>query len=197
MLRSRMQCNRLPEQILLFAGLVFLAVSGWKVARYAAFQCKPEVFLQLSSASPPHSFLAGKLEIPRLKMSVAIVEGENEESLSLGAGHVTGTAAFGATGNAVIAGHRDSAFYALRNVKIGDHILIRASHDFTYRVINVHIVEPDDLSVLDGDASAKLTLITCYPFSYVGLAPKRYIVEARLVPGPVSPSPFAIPRRRL
>ena len=81
----------------------------------------------------------------------------------------------------MIAGHRDSAFRALRKVRIGDQVLIRAAKNAAYRVTRIHTVDADDLSVLRSDDSgAKLTLITCYPFHYLGPAPRRYIVEARL-----------------
>jgi len=169
------------ELFLRIGGLVLLAVFSYKIAR-------PEIFLKLPRAAAPRSVLAGQLDIPRLNMSVAIVEGDDEESLSLGAGHVPGTAAIGGIGNSVIAGHRDSAFRALRKVRIGDQVLIHAAKNAAYRVTRIHTVDADDLSVLRrDDTEAKLTLITCYPFRYVGSAPRRYIVEARLSVTPSSP----------
>jgi sortase A len=173
---------RIAEFVLRTTGILLLAVCGYKVAVYSAFQANPALFLKLRGGAPPSSLFAGRLEIPRLHLRVSIVEGDDEESLSLGAGHVRGTADFGGMGNAVIAGHRDAAFGALRDIKLGDDILIHGAHDAAYRVMKIHTVEPDDLSVLRNDDTAKLTLITCYPFSYLGPAPRRYIVEARLVP---------------
>jgi sortase A len=173
---------RAAELVLRAAGILLLAACGYKIALYSAFQARPELFLKLRDGSAPGSMLAGKLEIPRLHLRVSIVEGDDEESLSLGAGHVRGTADFGEAGNAVIAGHRDAAFGALRNIRIGDDILIHSGRESEYLVTKIRTVAPDDLSVLRNDDTSKLTLITCYPFSYLGPAPKRYIVEARLVP---------------
>jgi sortase A len=174
----------LPYRAELFfriGGAILLAIFGYKIARYAAFQLEPELFLSLPRLSPPPAILAGRLEIPRLKLSVAVLEGESEESLSLGAGHLRDTAPLGGAGNCVIAGHRDSVFRALRHIRIGDRILIHAVRNAAYRVTNIRTVAPDNLSVLRGGSTAKLTLITCYPFYYVGSAPRRYVVEARWV----------------
>lgn len=179
----RLPLGHRVELLLRVAGLVLLVISGCKAARYAAFQAQPELLLKIPGGAPPHAILVGKLEIPRLNMRVAIVEGDDEQSLSIGAGHVPGSAAFGGVGNAVIAGHRDTAFRALRNVRIGDQILIHSLHDAAYRVTSIRTVDPDDISVLRSDAGAKLTLITCFPFYYVGSAPRRFIVEAQLVKG--------------
>ena len=173
---------RVAELVLRAAGILLLGLCGYKLALYSAFQARPELFLKLRGGVAPASMLAGKLEIPRLKLRVSIVEGDDEESLALGAGHVRGTAGFGEPGNAVIAGHRDAAFGALRYIRIGDDILIHNGRESAYRVMKIRTVGPDDLSVLRNDDTAKLTLITCFPFSYLGPAPKRYIVEARLVP---------------
>lgn len=92
-----------------------------------------------------------------------------------------GTAAIGAPGNTVIAGHRDMAFRALRDVRIGDNIQIQAGKTYAYRVDQIRIVSPEDVSVLRDDGGAKLTMITCYPFNFVGDAPKRYVVQAEML----------------
>ncbi len=110
-----------------------------------------------------------------------IVDGDNEESLSIAAGHVPGTALPGAPGNSVIAGHRDTAFRALRNIRIGDHVRIESGRKYDYIVEQVRIVGPEDMGVLRDHGGAVLTMITCYPFGYVGDAPKRYVVQARLI----------------
>ncbi len=114
-------------------------------------------------------------------MSVLVVEGDDEDSLSLAAGHVPGTAGLGGLGNAVVAGHRDTLFRPLRKIKAGDRIRICAGKTFEYVVDDVRIVNPDDVSVLRDRHEGILTLITCYPFRYSGDAPKRYIVQAKLL----------------
>jgi LPXTG-site transpeptidase (sortase) family protein len=95
----------------------------------------------------------------------------------------SGTAPIGSNGNTVIAGHRDLAFRALRNVQAGDIVRVESAEakSYSYRVEGMRIVNSDDVSVLASDGRPRLTMITCYPFYYVGSAPKRFIVEARLV----------------
>ena len=162
------------ELLLRIGGLVLLAIFSYKIAR-------PEIFLKLPRAVAPKSILTGRLDIPRLHTLVGIVEGDDKQSLSLGAGHVPGSAAIGGIGNSVIAGHRDSVFRSLRKVQIGDQILVHAATTAAYRVTRIRTVDADDLSVLRrDDTSTRLTLITCYPFHYIGPAPRRYVVEARL-----------------
>ena len=115
--------------------------------------------------------LFGRLEIPRLNMSVMVMEGDADRVLRLGAGHVPGTPM-------AIAGHRDTFFRPLKDIKVSDTILF-TTPDGTeeYHVVSTRIVEPNDTSVLD-EKSNELTLVTCYPFYYVGPAPKRFIVQA-------------------
>jgi sortase A len=110
--------------------------------------------------------------------------GDDESSLKLGAGLISGTSPIGANGNTVIAGHRDLAFRALRDIKTGDVVDIVADKTYAYRVESTRIVDPDDVSVLENDGKPELTLITCYPFHYTGDAPKRFIVQARPVGEP-------------
>jgi sortase A len=111
---------------------------------------------------------------------VTILEGDTDDNLALGAAHLSGTAPLGSNGNSAIAGHRDLAFRSLRNIHPGDEIVIKSSTDLTYRVTRTRIVSPSDTSVLGSDGRARLTLITCYPFYFVGPAPRRFIVEAEL-----------------
>ncbi|HMJ61512.1 MAG TPA: class D sortase [Bryobacteraceae bacterium] len=166
------------EKLFVLGGVILLALAGWQVASYSAFQFHPEWFQRGESGR-----IAGRLRIQRLGVSVAVLNGDDEKSLSLGAGLVTGTSPIGGNGNTVIAGHRDIAFRALRNIQAGDIVRIEAidAKTYAYRVERTRIVNPDDISVLASDGSPKLTMITCYPFYYTGDAPKRYIVDARLI----------------
>jgi sortase A len=125
------------------------------------------------------SEIVGRLEIPRLKMSAMVREGANERTLSSAVGHIPGTAFPGAAGNVALAGHRDTFFRGLRNIREDDLIDFQTEQGaYSYRVESTSIVGPRDVSVLKASAGNTLTLVTCYPFYYVGSAPKRFIVRA-------------------
>lgn len=123
--------------------------------------------------------LLGRMSIPSLALSVTVVEGTDALALRRAVGHVPGTAMPGETGNVVISGHRDTHFRPLRNVRRGDVINIATLRgDFSYRVTSTLIVSPDHLAVLEPGEGENLTLITCYPFNFIGSAPDRFIVRA-------------------
>lgn len=125
--------------------------------------------------------LVGMLDLPRLKLTTPVVEGDDDKTLNRAVGHLPDTPLPWQDGNSAIAGHRDGLFRPLKDVKVGDEIRFRtASEEIRYRVSGTSIVMPDDLSVLARD-EASLTLITCYPFYYVGSAPKRFVVHAERV----------------
>jgi sortase A len=122
-----------------------------------------------------------RLLIPRLDAKLYVLEGDSQEELRRGPGHLTGTAMPGAAGNCVIAGHRDTHFRILKNIRKGDDIVLETSEgQFLYRVKSTRVVSPSNTGPLQPTASPELNLITCFPFYYVGSAPKRFVVEARL-----------------
>jgi sortase A len=122
-----------------------------------------------------------KLKIPRLDAELYVVEGDGHKELRRGPGHLAGTAMPGENGNCVIAGHRDTHFRVLKDIRAGDDIILQtAAGQFLYRVKRTRIVSPENTSALAPTTTAELNLITCYPFYYVGSAPKRFIVEAQL-----------------
>jgi len=124
----------------------------------------------------------GRLELPRLRLSVMTREGTDAATLRRAVGHIPRTALPGEPGNAAFAGHRDTFFRKLRDVKRGDDILIttaRGRHHYVVR--ETRVVQPTDVSVLEPTGAAVLTLVTCYPFNYIGPAPERFIVRAELV----------------
>ena len=136
-----------------------------------------------ASAPPAVRRVLGRLEIPSLGVSTIVREGEDARTLQLAIGHIAGTALPGAAGNMGLAGHRDTFFRRLREINPGDLIrLVAVEGTFTYAVESTQIVDPDDLWVLDPTPEASLTLVTCYPFTYIGDAPERFIVRAKLVP---------------
>jgi sortase A len=126
--------------------------------------------------------LVGRLGIPRIGLSAMVLEGVGAQIMSVGIGHVPGTPRPGQPGNVALAGHRDTFFRPLRQIKIKDEISMdTGSQTFRYHVTSTEIVDPHDVDVLKSHHKNELTLITCYPFSYIGPAPKRFIVHADLV----------------
>lgn len=134
----------------------------------------------------------GLIEIPTIDLEVMILEGTTAGVLRRGVGHIPGTSLPGQHGNVAIAGHRDTFFRPLRRIRKDDEItLTTIDGSYRYRVDSTQVIEPEDTRVLDTSDEAILTLVTCYPFSFVGSAPKRFIVRAHRVPwgsdqGPVS-----------
>jgi len=172
---------------------VFAAVMliHWGLAVYDRTHYQAQAQLALDNASEPgsaevpsvlpHDWL-GRLEIPRLDFSAIVLEGADDAALELGVGHIGGTALPGATGNAALAGHRDTFFRALRKVQPGDEIRWTSLQESAkYIVESTEVVDPSQTEVLDPTPDSRLTLVTCYPFGYIGPAPKRFIVKARLV----------------
>jgi sortase A len=132
-------------------------------------------------ARPPLGEPVAKLTIPRLGTELYVFEGTDAKDLRLGPGHMPGTAMPGARGNCVIAGHRDTHFRALKDIREGDEIELETARGlFVYTVDNTAIVVPTNTASLAPTESAVLNLITCYPFYYLGNAPKRFVVTARL-----------------
>jgi sortase A len=133
-----------------------------------------------SFASPDG--LIGRIEIARLGISVVVVEGTGKRILRRAAGHIEGTALPGQPGNVAISAHRDTFFRPLRHVKLDDIVALTTPNgEYRYRVVSTKVVKPSDVSVLNSDGNEILTLITCYPFYFVGAAPDRFIVRAERV----------------
>lgn len=133
----------------------------------------------------------GALSVDRLGLSTIVRQGDSEAILRLGAGHIPGTALPGENGNVGIAGHRDTVFRPLRRVRAGDIIaLATPAGELRYRVRWTRTVSPADVSVLAPTEDPSLTLVTCYPFRFVGHAPKRFVVRAVALPEPAARSIF-------
>jgi sortase A len=124
----------------------------------------------------------GVLAIPRLGLSSVVIEGDEEAALLLGVGHLSDTPLPWASGNSVFAAHRDTFFRPLEHIQRDDVIrFTTADIELEYVVRATKIVEATDVRVLAPTASSTLTLITCYPFTFVGPAPKRFIVTAERI----------------
>lgn len=132
--------------------------------------------------SPPDPALVGLLEIPSLGISAVVKRGADARTLRRAVGLVPEGAQPGEPGNVVLAGHRDTFFRPLRDIEVNDRIRLVMPHDaYEYRVDWVRIVSPDETSVLESHGVEELTLVTCYPFAFVGPAPDRFIVRATRV----------------
>jgi sortase A len=136
---------------------------------------------------PEPGALIGRLEIPGVGVESLVAAGTEALTLRRGVGHVNGTALPGEPGNVGLAGHRDTVFRGLRNLQTSDRIFLRtAEGSFEYSIESFRTVTPDQVEVLDASPYPTLTLITCFPFDFVGPAPMRYIVRARQVDHTVS-----------
>jgi sortase A len=123
----------------------------------------------------------GRISIPRLRIKATILEGTESDVLRIAAGHVRTTALPGSDGNVAIAAHRDTLFRGLGSVRAGDAILVTSPvGTFKYVVERTEIVGPKEVGILKPTLKPELTLITCYPFHFIGPAPKRFIVHASL-----------------
>lgn len=143
---------------------------SWSEKRIKAYQNSSGEDL-----APPSAVL----RIPKIRLEAPVLEGTNDLTLNRGIGRIQGTARIGEDGNIGLAGHRDGFFRRLKNIKIGDELLLdEPDHTVTYIVDEVQIVKPADVDVLRPRSKPSLTLVTCYPFYFVGSAPERYIVHA-------------------
>jgi len=188
---------RIAESVFLIAGLALLDWYIWSRAGAVVYQAYENYLfrgqLREEQKSPPvvpaptpprlhRNDLVGRLEVPRLGIRVMVHEGDDHDILAGAAGHLPSSPVPGWPGNVAVAAHRDTFFRPLRNIRVNDKILFATLNGtFEYQVESLKIVDPDDVSVLKASAEPTLTLVTCYPFYYVGSAPHRFIVRARQV----------------
>jgi sortase A len=129
------------------------------------------------------------LRIPSVNLVVPVFEGASDENLNRGAARIEGTAHIGELGNIGIAAHRDGFFRVLKDIRVGSVLqLDRFDGTDTYRIVSTQIVEPSDVSVLAATSRNAITLVTCYPFYFVGSAPQRFIVRAEKTPAGRTPA---------
>lgn len=170
------------QRLFILIGIICLGLYGFYTvqARIEQSMLEKELYRprKLEPSPAPHKFslqegdLFGRLEVPRLNLSVMVMEGIDDKTLRVGAGHVPGTPL-------AFAAHRDTFFRPLKDIKVDDTIRLTTLEGQTsYRVTNTKIVLPSDTSVLDETSDKTLVLVTCYPFYYIGPAPKRFVVEA-------------------
>ncbi|MGE7684709.1 class D sortase [Peribacillus simplex] len=138
--------------------------------------------LELYEERPEKGDLMGDLYIPKIEATLPIYHGTDEDELEKGVGHYAGSVLPGEKDNSVLSGHRDTIFRDLGEVGQGDLLIAKTeAGSFTYKVRKVRIVDADDLTVIVPKPKATLTVTTCYPFSYIGSAPERYVVVADLL----------------
>jgi sortase A len=193
-----------PQRALFAGAILLLGYCGFVVADAWLFQQRESrhlerllagrhtlggdskvVALPTSLTGPPAAAAAGlmgRLEIARLGLSAMIVEGDDRSTLRRAIGHIPGTSLPGQNGNVALTGHRDTFFRPLRNIRRDDIIMLTTLQgQYRYRVLSTRVVSPDNVSILDPGHYETLTLITCYPFYFVGSAPNRFIVRAERV----------------
>ncbi|MGG0787763.1 class D sortase [Peribacillus simplex] len=140
------------------------------------------VGLELYEERPETGDLMGELYIPKIEATLPIYHGTDEDELEKGVGHYAGSVLPGEKDNSVLSGHRDTIFRDLGEVGEGDLLIAKTeAGTFTYKVRKVRIVDADDRTVIVPKPKATLTVTTCYPFSYIGSAPERYVLVAYLL----------------
>ena len=200
---------RVLADLLMFVGLAGMVVWIWWIADGAVYQYTQGIQFEsavehklpqaiendtapapriqiarlLAPALPkPDPLVLGRLEIPSVHLSVMLREGVDEASLRRAAGHLPASALPGESGNVILLGHRDTFFRPLRGITQGDSLRVKTrTASFDYVVDSIQVVDPEQTLAFRDDPEAKsMTLITCFPFDYVGPAPRRFIVRARL-----------------
>jgi sortase A len=191
------------EHFLWFAGFLCLGIAGAAILESHLYQSSEnaafdraraprpaesagasDVPAPASVAFPRDPGVLGRIEIPRLGVRAIVREGVDDRTLGLAVGHIPGTARPGEAGNIGLAGHRDTFFRALRDVRKGDVLtLTTLAGSRTYRVSSLAVVEPGQTEVLDPTREGAVTLVTCFPFDWIGSAPKRFVVAAVAVRG--------------
>jgi sortase A len=192
---------RVLERLLLVVGVLCLGYFGYVSAETALYQAVETRELNaILAAAPPAPAPVGKvarpaaprprpadgtalgrLEIPRLNVSAIVRAGSDSRTLRLAVGHIGGTSLPGEPGNIGLAAHRDTFFRRLGEIREDDVVrFVTTDGTFVYRVEGTQVVDPDDTWVLNPTEEPALTLVTCYPFRYVGSAPRRFIVRAHL-----------------
>lgn len=179
------------SQTLLVVGVLALAYAAYLVIDAHAYQASERRQFEEArpiaavESIPADGDSIGEIDIPRVGIAVMVVQGDSAAILQRAVGHLAETALPGESGNVVLAGHRDTFFRPLKRVRVGDAITVKTRRgDFDYVVESTIVVAPTDLGVLESRGGRTLTLITCFPFSYIGPAPSRFIVRAREADAP-------------
>jgi sortase A len=189
--RPKQRPMRWMRRVVLFCGVAALGYVGLTLIDAKVFQKRSELTLDrqiqaqeahdtpLPKPEVKEGDILGRIEIRRLGVSVVILEGTTSQTLLHGVGHIEGTALPGEPGNIGIAGHRDTYFRVLKDIRADDEIQIQTATGITrYKVDWIQITVPNDVGIVSHDAESALTLVSCYPFHYIGAAPERFVVHS-------------------
>jgi sortase A len=190
---------RAASYFFLALGILALCYAGYVVLDADAYQAYEQSKFENESPgqtlSPPlvEGGVIGEIQVRRLHLKAIVVQGSSHTILRRAVGHIPETALPGEPGNVALAGHRDTFFRPLRNIRLGDAITFKTPDGaFQYVVESTAVVAASEVGVLASSDGRTLTLITCFPFDYIGSAPNRFVVHARELLSP-SPEPPAIP----
>ncbi len=183
---------RAAHYLFLVAGIILIAFAGYAVLDEYWFQkietskfeaiSAPAKLAAIKPVPVADGGVIGELEVPRLGLKAIVIQGDSEKQLRRAIGHLPETAMPGEAGNVALAGHRDGLFRPLRKVRPGDSIILRTpDREFQYQVEWTAVVPPTAVRVLQPTSEPALTLVTCFPFYYVGAAPERFVVRARKI----------------
>jgi sortase A len=172
--------------VLALAYVALALFNAWQFQRAASRTLENQIHAEEQHAILPAGHpakegdLLGRMEIPSIGVSVMILQGTTPQTLRLGVGHIDGTALPGESGNIGIAGHRDTFFHGLKDIRRDDEIQLQTVDEIArYKVDWIQITAPSDGGIVSLTTESGLTLVTCYPFHYIGAAPERYVVHAR------------------
>lgn len=179
------------RRVLLMSGVLALSYVGLTLLDARIYQQRAQSTLErqisaqdarettLPRSKAKEGDVLGRIEIPRIGLSVMVLEGTTSQTLQRGVGHMEGTALPGESGNVGIAGHRDTYFRGLKDIRANDEIQIQTAAGITqYEVDWIQITVPSDGGIVSSATKSALTLVTCYPFYYIGAAPERFVVHA-------------------
>jgi sortase A len=190
---------RAASYIFLAAGILALSYAAYVIVDAHAYQAYEQSKFENvgPSQAPPlliEGGVIGEIAVPRLHLKAIVIQGDSHTILRRAVGHIPETALPGEQGNVALAGHRDTFFRPLRNIRLGDAITFKTPDGaFQYVVESTAVVAASEVGVLAASTGRTLTLITCFPFDYLGPAPNRFVVRAREL---VSPSPERYPPPR-
>lgn len=182
-----MSTLRAASYVFLAVGVIAIGYVGYVVVEAHTYQdseqAKFENAIQTQKEAPApliEGGVIGEIQVPRLNLKAIVVQGASHAILQHAVGHIPDTSLPGQSGNVALAGHRDTFFRPLRHVRVGDAIHLKTlDGDFSYQVESTAVVAASAVEVLNATDGRTLTLITCFPFDYIGAAPNRFIVRAR------------------
>lgn len=182
---TRRRVARSIYYLFLTLGLFAVGYAGFVYADSYAYQENEAKKINKFAPHPARRILVrgdviGEIQVPRLGLHAIVVQGDSPAQLRRAVGHLPRSALPGEWGNVALAGHRDTFFRPLHNIRLGDEIrFVTRQGTFEYQVTWVKVVAPTDIRVLESSTGHDLTLVTCFPFHYIGFAPQRFIVRAR------------------